>query len=271
VIDGKKLSEKIIGDLKFSGTPGLAVILIGDDPSSELYTRKKVEACNDAGITSTRHELDAQVDEKSVLDLIDRLNNDSSVHGILVQLPLPEHLNTHNILSAVSPKKDVDGFTPENIGKLVSGSPYLVPCTPMGIMLILESIGSQLEGKEAVVVGHSLIVGKPLSIMLLNKGATVTICHHMTKDLASHTKKADILISATGKAHLIKANMVKKDAIVIDVGISKLDNKVVGDVDYEEVSKLTEHITPVPGGVGPMTIASLLKNTIKAYQFLDKL
>jgi len=266
VIDGKSISGKIIKGLKFEGTPGLAVILVGDDPASELYTAKKVEACKKVGIASVRHELSQEATEREIISLIINLNHDDSVHGILIQLPLPEKIDQTNVLAAVAPGKDVDGFTPENIGRMISGSPVFMPCTPMAVMKIIESTGIKLEGKNVVVVGHSLIVGKPLSFMLLNAGATVTVCHHMTRDLASHTKNADILVSATGQPHLIKADMVKKDAIVIDVGISKLRGKIVGDVDYQKVSKITDNITPVPGGVGPVTIACLLENTVKAYE-----
>jgi len=263
MLDGKLLAEKITLSLKFENQPGLAVILVGDDPASELYTKKKVEACEKLGIYSERHELKSDIEEEELLALIDMLNKDEKIHGILVQLPLPKQIDTLKILRSVDPRKDVDGFHPLNLGRLMSGNPYLVACTPQAVMELIKSTGIEIKGKEAVVVSHSLIVGKPLSFLLLNEGATVTVCHEFTKDLKHYTKNADILVSATGIAGLIKKDMVKKDSIIIDVGISKVEGRIVGDVD-PEVEKITENLTPVPGGVGPVTIACLLRNTIQA-------
>ena len=265
LLEGKGLAESIISSLEFTGKPGLAVILVGKNPASLLYTSKKVEACRKAGIHSERHELPEDVMESKLIELIKKLNMDSDIHGILIQLPLPEHIDRDKVLIAVDPKKDVDGFHPVNLGKLMSGSPHMVPCTPKGVMRLLEQTKVNLVGKNAVIIGDSIIVGRPIVQLLVNAGATVTVCHIQTQDLKSHTLMADILISATGVPKLVKKDMVKKGAIVIDVGTTKLDGRLVGDVDFEKVREVAGYITPVPGGVGPMTIACLLENTVKAY------
>jgi len=264
LIDGKALAEKIKSGLKFEGTPGLAVVLVGNDPASELYTRMKVRACEKAGIYSVRHELPEDTPEEKLISLIGELNRDEKIHGILVQIPLPKHIDTLRVMAAVDPKKDVDGFHPLNLGRLMAGNPELVACTPLAIMKLIESTGIRVQGSTATVIGHSIIVGKPASFLLINADATVTTCHVYTKDLASHTKNADIIVSAAGVPGLVKKDMVKPGAVVIDVGISRVGGKVVGDVD-PAVAEITEHLTPVPGGVGPVTIACLLENTVKAF------
>ena len=272
ILDGKKLSAKILNKLseeinKLDKKPSLAVILIGDNPASELYVNLKKKAAEKIGITSTVLIYPQNIDEKTVLDKISELNNDKNVDAILVQLPLPQQINPKNIIQAISPKKDVDGFTPENIGKMSIGvEPYAYPCTPKGILTLLEEYKINLQGKHVVIIGRSNIVGKPLAQMLLNKNATVTICHSHTKNLSEITKTADILISAVGKPKIIKKDMVKNNSVIVDVGTSKVDGKLFGDVDFENLFELTSYITPVPGGVGPMTIASLLVNTYELFQ-----
>ncbi len=273
LLDGKKLSQKIQNEIKqdvellkkASITPGLAVILIGDDPASRVYVKKKAEACKEVGIYSIVHEMPENIKEETIINTIDLMNKNDSINGILVQLPLPPHINQTKILETIDPKKDVDGFHPFNMGRLVLGLDSFVPCTPLGVMKMFKEYDIDLKGKNVCIVGASNIVGKPMAALLLNAFATVDICHIYTKDLKEHTKKADIVIVGVGKAGLITEDMVKDDAIVIDIGINRLDNgKLVGDVDFENVSKKCSHITPVPGGVGPMTIAMLLSNTIKA-------
>ena len=272
ILDGKKLSAKILNKLseeinKLDKKPSLAVILIGDNPASELYVNLKKKAAEKIGITSTVLIYPQNIDEKTVLDKISELNNDKNVDAILVQLPLPQQINPKNIIQAISPKKDVDGFTPENIGKMSIGvEPYAYPCTPKGILTLLEEYKINLQGKHVVIMGRSNIVGKPLAQMLLNKNATVTICHSATTNLSDITKTADILISAVGKPKIIKKDMIKNNSVIVDVGTSKVDGKIFGDVDFENLSELTSYITPVPGGVGPMTIASLLVNTYELFK-----
>ena len=273
ILDGKKLSQKIkdelkkeVEELKKSGiTPGLAVILVGDNPASQTYVRMKKNACSDVGIYSVVHEFPETISEKELLSTIEMINQNPNIHGLLIQLPLPKHIDTTKILEKVTPHKDVDGFHPYNMGRLVEGLDSFVPCTPLGVMELFKEYDIDLYGKDVCVVGASNIVGKPMWALLVNEMATVDICHIATKDLASHTKRADIVIVGVGKPNLITADMVKDDVIVIDIGINKLENgKLVGDVDFENVSKKASFITPVPGGVGPMTIAMLLKNTVKA-------
>jgi len=271
IIDGAKKAEELKASLKKEVeklvkegvTPTLATILVGDDPSSRLYLKLKEKACVEVGIKSNQFELPADASEGEVISLIRKLNSDELVHGILVQLPLPKHLDEYKILSNINPSKDVDGFHPENIGRLAYGDESLAPATPKGILILLEDL-TELEGKNVCIVNHSIVVGKPLTLMLLSRNATVDVCHVYTKNLANHTKAADILISATGVSKLIKKDMVAAGTIVIDVGINKTEEGITGDVDFEKVKEKASHITPVPGGVGPMTITILLQNTITA-------
>ena len=273
IIDGKEIAGKILSKLKIeiaklkkeNKIPKLVVIQVGDDPASTIYVNKKHETCKKIGIASEVKRLPENIEYKDFLMEIGKLNKDDKVHGIMIQIPLPKHLNNKQVFETVAVEKDVDGLHPFSHGKNLLGKGGFQPATPIGIMELLKHTGVKIEGSNAVVVGRSNIVGKPISIMLLNKGAPVTVCHSKTQDLGEHTKKADILITAVGKEGLIKADMVKKGAIVIDVGIMKLDSgKIVGDVDFEKVKEKAAWITPVPGGVGPMTIASLMLNTIKA-------
>ncbi len=273
IIDGKAIAASLrqemteeVAQLKKEGiVPGLAVVIVGDDPASKVYVGQKEKGCAQTGIYSEKYVLPADVSEEELLVLVNKLNVDDKINGILAQLPLPKQINEKKVLYAINPAKDVDGFHPENIGKLVIGEETFLPCTPHGIMILLERAGIDLKGKEAVVVGRSNIVGKPISLMLLSKSATVTICHSKTKDLSFHTKRADVLVAAVGKPKMIKGEMIKEGAVVIDVGVNRLENgKLAGDVDFESVSVKASAITPVPGGVGPMTITMLLKNTIKA-------
>ena len=273
ILDGKKLSEKIkenlkneVEELKNKGiTPGLAVILVGNDPASHTYVKMKKNACQNVGIYSVVHEFPESISEKELLSTIKMINENPNIHGLLIQLPLPKHIDTTKILEAVDPSKDVDGFHPYNMGRLVEGLDTFAPCTPLGVMEIFKEYNIDLKGKDVCVVGASNIVGKPMWALLLNAWASVDICHIETKDLCAHTKRADIVIVGVGKPNLITADMVKEGVIVIDIGINRLDDgRLVGDVDFENVSKKASYITPVPGGVGPMTIAMLLKNTVKA-------
>jgi methylenetetrahydrofolate dehydrogenase (NADP+)/methenyltetrahydrofolate cyclohydrolase len=272
ILDGKKLSEKIkeevkkeVEELKKEGiVPGLAVILVGNNPASQTYVKMKKNACEKVGMYSVVHEFPENITEKELLSTIDMINNNPNIHGLLVQLPLPKHIDTTKILEAVAPEKDVDGFHPYNMGRLVEGLESFAPCTPLGVMELFKEYNIDVKGKDVCVVGASNIVGKPMWALLVNAWATVDICHIETRDLAAHTKRADIVIVGVGKPNLITADMVKDGAIVVDIGINKVDGKIVGDVDFENVSKKASFITPVPGGVGPMTIAMLLKNTIKA-------
>ena len=271
IIDGKKIAQQLRADWKLRAdrlnalgiAPGLAVVMVGDDPASQVYVRNKIRACHETGIRSDEHLLPGDSTLTAVLALIDQLNADPAVHGILVQLPLPPHLTTSAVIERISPEKDADGLHPSNLGSLLSGHPRFLPCTPAGIMEMLKTTGLDLRGKEAVVVGRSNIVGKPVALLLLQAGATVTLCHSQTKDLAHHTRRADVLVCAVGKPHSIGGEMVKSGAAVIDVGINRsLDGKLVGDVDYGAALQRAGWITPVPGGVGPMTIAMLLGNTL---------
>ncbi len=273
LLNGKELARKIQGEVakevellkQASITPGLAVILIGNDSASMVYVKKKAEACKEVGIYSVVHEMPENIKEEAILNTIKLMNENSNINGILVQLPLPKHINQTKILETIDPKKDVDGFHPFNMGRLVLGLNGFVPCTPLGVMKMFEEYKIELQGKDVCVIGASNIVGKPMAALLLNENATVDICHIYTKNLKEHTKRADIVIVGVGKAGLITEDMIKEGAIVVDIGINRLDNgKLVGDVDFEKVSKKCSYITPVPGGVGPMTIAMLMSNTIKA-------
>ncbi|HOJ77403.1 MAG TPA: bifunctional methylenetetrahydrofolate dehydrogenase/methenyltetrahydrofolate cyclohydrolase FolD [Bacillota bacterium] len=271
MIDGKAVAERIKAGLKVrveklqqSGkTPGLAVILVGSDPASRVYVNMKKKACAALGIYSEEYALAENTTETELLKLINDLNNNPNIHGILLQLPLPGHLDENKMLEAISPLKDVDGFHPVNVGKLMTGIPGFLPCTPAGVMDLIRESGISIAGKECVVVGRSNIVGKPQAILLLREHGTVTICHSRTPDLASVCRRADILVAAVGKAGLITAEMVKPGAVVIDVGVNRTpDGKLVGDVDFDQVYQVAGWITPVPGGVGPMTIAKLMENTV---------
>lgn len=272
ILDGKKLRDKILEDLKikissFDKKPKLVVILAGDDEASKIYVGNKQKCAQKIGITSEVINYPSNIEEQILINKINELNNDESVHAILVQLPLPEHISKENVINAIAPQKDVDGFTPYNFGRLFSGeSPYVYPCTPKGILLLLDEYGIEIEGKHAVVVGRSNIVGRPMAQMLLNRNATVTMCHSRTKNLAQITKTADILISAVGK-NIIKGEMLKSGCVVVDVGIFKDESgKLRGDVDFDSSSKIASYISPVPGGVGPMTIASLMLNTVELFE-----
>ncbi len=273
IIDGIALSKQLREDvaartmaLKARGTtPGLAVVLVGDNAASQVYVRNKVKACADAGLHSVLEKYDATMTEAELLARVDALNNDPGIHGILVQLPLPAHIDAHKVIEAISPAKDVDGFHVASAGALMVGQPGFWPCTPYGCMKMLESIGYDLRGKHAVVIGRSNIVGKPMALMLLQKNATVTICHSATADLKAMTLLADVVVAAVGKRNVLTADMVKPGAVVLDVGMNRDDaGKLCGDVDFAGVSQVASHITPVPGGVGPMTITMLLVNTLEA-------
>ena len=274
IIDGNKIAQEVRHQVfkdaldfkeKTGIVPGLAVILVGEDQASLVYVGRKAKACAEVGFLSREFKLPVETSEANLLSIIHELNADKLIHGILVQLPLPKHISTDKIISAIDPYKDVDGFHPYNVGGLVTGNPLFIPCTPRGVMELIRRTGIELAGKEAVVVGRSNIVGKPMALLLLAQHATVTICHSRTKDLSAVTKRADVLVAAVGKAEMINANMVKEGAIVIDVGVNRLANgKLAGDVAFNEVAQKASFITPVPGGVGPMTIAMLMKNTLEA-------
>ncbi|MEA1928500.1 MAG: bifunctional methylenetetrahydrofolate dehydrogenase/methenyltetrahydrofolate cyclohydrolase FolD [Candidatus Auribacterota bacterium] len=285
IINGKEIAAEIREEIrlevaelkdKTGEVPGLAVVLVGEDPASEVYVRMKEKACEKAGITSFQHRLIAEISQKELLDLIEMLNHDSRVNGILVQLPLPDQIDEGKILQAIDPDKDVDGFHPVNIGKLMAGEEGFLPCTPLGIMELLQRSGNSPDGKHVVVVGRSNIVGKPIAMMLVRKkvgaNATVTICHTGTEDLGTITRQADILIVSAGRPSTITADMVKDGVVVIDVGVNQIgvtpEGKriLAGDVDFEEIKEKARAITPVPGGVGPMTIAMLLRNTVQAFK-----
>ena len=277
LIDGVALSREIRADiahrtslLKQQGiTPGLAVVLVGDNQASQVYVRNKVKACADAGLHSVLEQYPASMSEADLLARIDALNADASIHGILVQLPLPAHIDAQKVIEAIAPSKDVDGFHVNSAGALMVGRPGFWPCTPYGCMKMLESIGFDLKGKHAVVIGRSNIVGKPMALMLLQKNATVTICHSGTKDLKAMTLQADVIVAAVGKVNVLTADMVKPGAVVIDVGMNRnAQGKLCGDVDFEGVKQVASYITPVPGGVGPMTITMLLVNTVEAAERL---
>lgn len=271
IIDGKLLAQKLRSDWKLRAdrlnalgiAPGLAVVIVGDNPASQVYVRNKIKACREIGIRSEEHALPADTTLETVLALIDRLNADAAIHGILVQLPLPAQLAQAVVIERISPEKDVDGLHVRNLGNLLAGHAHFVPCTPAGIMEMLKTTGLNLRGLEAVVVGRSNIVGKPAALLLLQAGATVTLCHSQTRDLAQHTRRADVLVAAVGKPLAIGGDMIKPGAAVIDVGINRTpEGKLVGDVDYGAALARAGWITPVPGGVGPMTIAMLLCNAI---------
>ena len=273
LIDGKALAQQVRDRLavesaavlaKTGVKPGLATILVGDDPASHQYVKSKQKACEAAGIYIDDHKLPTSTTQAELLSLIQKMNADPKIHGILVQLPLPKHIESRVVLEAVSPDKDADGFHPYNFGRLVEGNPVFEACTPKGVIKMIESIGVGIEGKRAVVLGRSNIVGKPLALMLLQRNATVTICHSKTKDLPAVCREADLLLVAIGKAKFVTADMVKEGAVVIDVATTRLDGKLVGDCDFEDIIQKASFASPVPGGVGPMTIAMLLKNTITA-------
>ncbi len=273
IIDGKLVSSeerkkiaKEVESLKAAGyTPGLAVIIVGEDPASKVYVRNKSKACDEVGIYSEVYELPESTTEEELLALVHRLNTDEKINGILVQLPLPKHLSDERVIAEISPEKDVDAFHTVNVGKIMLGDYDFLPCTPAGVMVLLEHYGIDVSGKECVVVGRSNIVGKPQAMLLLHANGTVTVCHSRTKDLAAVTRRADILVVAIGKADFITGDMVKEGAVVIDVGMNRReDGKLTGDVDFESVEVKASYITPVPGGVGPMTITMLMKNTLNA-------
>jgi methylenetetrahydrofolate dehydrogenase (NADP+)/methenyltetrahydrofolate cyclohydrolase len=273
IIDGKAIAKKIretitekVEALKQEHglVPGLTVILVGENPASQVYVRNKEKGCTEVGIHSTVIRMDAKTTEEELLETIKRLNNDTAVHGILVQLPLPDHINENAVINAISPSKDVDGFHPIHTGMLMTGMPGLEPCTPKGIIRLIEETGQDITGKNAVVIGRSNIVGKPVAMMLLQRNATVTIAHSRTRNLADIASKADILVVAIGRPHTIDSSYVKEGAIVIDVGTTRLDGALLGDVQFDEVKEKAGFITPVPGGVGPMTITMLLDNTLTA-------
>ena len=274
IIDGKNISAQIRGSIKEETarfiaetgvTPGLAVILVGSDPASQIYVRNKKKACEEVGFKSFEYLMPESTTEEELKELVNKLNHTSEVHGILCQLPLPKHISEKAVIESISPMKDVDAFHPVNVGRIMTGDYNFLPCTPAGIMELIKSTGVEIAGKKCVVVGRSNIVGKPMAMLLLHANGTVTMCHSKTKDLKKECLEADILVVATGKAKMIKADMVKPGAVVIDVGMDRDKNgKLCGDVDFEEVSKVAGYITPVPGGVGPMTIAMLMRNTFTA-------
>ena len=275
LIDGKKVSGEIRNRLadeiqelkkKTGKTPGLATVLVGDDPASAVYVRNKNKICGELGFQSFEQKLSADTSEEKLLQLVGKLNSNKDVHGILVQLPLPDQIDSEKILQAINPKKDVDGFHPVNVGKLVVGNALLTPCTPTGIIALLDRYDIEISGKHAVIIGRSNIVGKPVSMLLLHRNATITICHSRTQNLEEVTRSADILVAAVGRANFVTDEMVSEGTVVIDVGINRVDGKLTGDVDFQPVSKKASHITPVPGGVGPMTIALLMENTLKAFK-----
>ena len=273
LIDGNQLSKQLRAEvatraqaLRAKGvTPGLAVVLVGDNPASQVYVRNKVKACEDSGLHSVLEKYEVTMTEADLLARVDALNNDPAIHGILVQLPLPAHIDAQKVIEAISPAKDVDGFHIASAGALMTGMPGFWPCTPYGCMKMLESIGYDLRGKHAVVIGRSNIVGKPMALMLLQKDATVTVAHSRTQNLKALTLQADVIVAAVGKRNVLTADMVKPGAVVLDVGMNRNDEgKLCGDVDFEDVKQVASHITPVPGGVGPMTITMLLVNTLEA-------
>ena len=272
ILSGKELSDKLtqeqkarVKEMKKQGIyPGLAVVLVGEDPASHIYVRNKGIACETIGIHSETVRLPAETSQEQLEDTIDQLNRDRKISGILVQLPLPKHLNEEAALAKILPEKDVDGFHLMNAGKLFTGQEGVVPCTPKGILYMLKEAGIDLVGKEAVVIGRSNIVGKPIAMLLLQEHCTVTLCHSRTKDLKEHCRRADVLVAAIGKPRFVTADMLKAGAAVMDVGINRVDGKVVGDVDYDQVAQVAGYITPVPGGIGKMTISMLMENTLEA-------
>ncbi len=274
ILDGKAVSQRVKNALKdetekfiekYGIKPGLAVVIVGDDPASRVYVNSKKKACAEIGYYSEEHALPESTTEDELLSLVEKLNNDTKIHGILVQLPLPKHIDEEKIINAINPKKDVDAFHPVNVGKIMIGNFDFLPCTPAGVMELIDDAGIDLTGKNCVVVGRSNIVGKPQAMLLLHKNATVTICHSKTKNIKEITKNADVLVAAVGRAQMFDGDYIKDGAVVIDVGMNRLENKkLVGDVDFESAEKKASYITPVPGGVGPMTIAMLMKNTLTA-------
>ena len=269
ILDGKKLADEIKASVKKEISskklvPGLATILVGNDPASELYVHLKVKSCFEVGIKGELHHLPANATEAEVISKIQAHNSNPNIHGILVQLPLPKHLNTANILNSIDPRKDVDGLHSNSMGEIVKGNEKLASCTPKAVIALLEKYKIEIEGKEVVVIGRSIEVGKPLALMLINRGATVTVCHSKTKNVSAHTKKAAIIISCTGVTGIVKGEMIKEGIVVIDVGISKVKGEIKGDVETDSVMKKAAYISPVPGGVGPVTVAMLLKNTVNA-------
>ena len=273
ILSGKVVSQRIKDELKEEVKelnakgifPGLAVIIVGDDPASRVYVNSKKKACEEIGVYSEEYALPAETSEKELLQLVEKLNNEPKINGILVQLPLPKHIDEETIINAISPKKDVDAFHPSNVGKIMIGNYDFLPCTPAGVMELIKESGIDVSGKECVIVGRSNIVGKPQAMLLLHANGTVTICHSRTQDLKAKTKNADILVAAVGIPNFITGDMIKEGAVVIDVGINRIAEKtLVGDVEFESAEKVASAITPVPGGVGPMTIAMLMKNTVKA-------
>lgn len=281
ILNGKELAKKIRTELKeevlnlkekLGKVPGLAIILVGDNPASRIYVNSKIKGCQEIGIESFEYCLDANITEKELLEVIEKLNNDDKVNGILVQLPLPAHIDEKSVISKIALEKDVDGFKPENLGMLfLNDKNALVSCTPAGIMRILDEYKINLEGKDAVIVGRSNIVGKPLAGLFINAGATVTVCNSKTKNLCEKTKNADVVVMAVGKAKLLTSDMVKEGAIVVDVGINRTQDGIVGDVDYDNVAPKCSYITPVPGGVGPMTVAMLFSNTLQAFKRINNI
>lgn len=271
IIDGRETAKKIRIALKkevshLDGNPKLAVVLVGDDPASHYYVRSKEKFAKRAGVDSQVIRMDAETKQNELLQVVNDLNNDVTVHGILVQFPLPRHLDEEEVKLTIKPEKDVDGLHILNVGRLVTGLDGLTPCTPTGVIELIEETGVPIEGKHAVVVGRSMLVGKPIAMMLLAKNATVTMCHSRTKDLQKHLLDADIIVAAVGIPHFVKGDMIKPGAIVMDVGINRVDDGLVGDVDFDSAKDHAGYITPVPGGVGPMTISMLLKNTVKAFR-----
>ncbi|MBU4189733.1 MAG: bifunctional methylenetetrahydrofolate dehydrogenase/methenyltetrahydrofolate cyclohydrolase FolD [Candidatus Thermoplasmatota archaeon] len=275
VIDGKKIASEINEDAKkeveklkakYNQSPCLATVVVGKDESSKIYVQKREKMCEKIGIASRICDLPENSKEDDVLEMIGKLNNDENVHGIIVQLPLPKHINEKNVSETISPEKDVDCMNPANLGRLASNDETFAPCTPKAVITILEKSGIKIRGKDVVIVGRSRIVGRPLALMLINRDATVTVCHTKTKNLEKHTKNADILVAAAGSPMLIKNEMVKENAVVVDIGINVVNNNIVGDVDFENIKNKASFITPVPGGVGPVTVAMIMKNTLEAFK-----
>ena len=274
IISGKIVSEKLRQEIKLDVAeyikecgriPGLAVVLVGDDPASTVYVRNKHKACLEVGINSFEINMPTETTEDEILSVIDRLNADDAVDGILVQLPLPRHINEENVINRIDPEKDVDAFSPSNVGRIVIGKYSFLPCTPAGVMALLDHYNIEIEGKRCVVIGRSNIVGKPMALLLLERNGTVTVCHSRTKNISEITREADIIVCAVGRAGFLRGDMVKQGAVVIDVGINRnADGKLCGDVAFDEVAEIASYITPVPGGVGPMTITMLMKNTLSA-------
>ncbi|MCP3682692.1 MAG: bifunctional methylenetetrahydrofolate dehydrogenase/methenyltetrahydrofolate cyclohydrolase FolD [bacterium] len=271
IIDGKKVAGEVLKRIKADVSqleikPGLAVVVVGDDPASKVYVKMKETRCKETGIHSERYDLDKDITQSSLIKLIEKLNNDKDIHGILLQIPLPKHIDSDMVLERISPEKDVDGFHPLNMGRVLAERDSVLTCTPKAVMELLDAYKINVKGKDVAIIGKSKLVGKPLGVMLANRDATITLCHIKTKDLKKYTSDADIVIVAAGKAKLLTADMVKDGVVVIDVGINRINGKIVGDVDFENVKKKSSFITPVPGGVGPMTVAMLLENTMELYK-----